>query len=471
MALDTLRVDTKGVIPPTQSWLALNNSQYGNPTMQFVFDTPLATTAVPKPNQCGRVLFNEYHVEGGSSSPSATFPSECGTSTAMTPQEKLLEYMLFELTDDGGQPSLAPTSQDFGSEAVSFPSAVTTFTWTNNSSFTSQISAAATTGDFAVVSNNCSSVAGGASCQIGVVFTPTALGARTGTLTVASSGNTITASLTGAGTPGYSLSGSSLTYGNLDIGASASQTLTLTNIASGALPIPPFVTMGQYSVNTASCGTTIAAGATCPVKVTFLPAATGPQNGTLGVSSASLLYNGLNATLSGNGVDFTLAISPTSGTVVAGDGATTTATLTPLAGFANPVSVVCQVAGAIASACGLSTASVTPATPSSAVTVSMTTTSQYTIVGYGVGGWGCLWLVGIGSGWLLWRKRSTGVVLRAGLSIALLLVIGLSVTGCSGKLPTQNTAYTGPGSYVITLTATDGFLVHSAKYTLTVTAK
>ncbi len=156
-------------------------------------------------------------------------------------------------------------------------------------------------------------MAGGSSCQIGVTFTPTALGARTGTLTVASSGNTITAALTGTGTPGYSLSGTALTFGNLDIGASATQTLTLTSLASGPLPIPPFVTTGQYSVSTAACGNTIAAGATCLVKVTFLPTATGPQNGTLGVSSTSLLYNGLNATLTGNGIDFTISISPTTG--------------------------------------------------------------------------------------------------------------------------------------------------------------
>ena len=472
MALDTLRVDTTGVNPPTQSWLALNSTQYNNPTMQFVFDTPLATTANPTPNQCGRVLFNEYHVEGGTSSPATPFPTECGTSTAMTPQEKLLEYMLFELTDEGGQPSLSPTSGTFPSEAIGFASPVQTFTWTNNSSFTSQVSAAVATGDFAVVSNNCASVAGGSSCQIGVVFTPTALGARTGSLTVASSGNTITASLTGTGTPGYSLSGTALSFNNLDVGAAASQTLTLTSLATGSLPIPPFVTTGQYSVNTAACGNTIAAGATCPVKVTFLPTATGPQNGTLGVSSTSLLYNGLNATLSGNGVDFAIAITPVSGTVVAGDSLSATATLTPIAGFAAPLSIVCQVAGAVASNCGLSAATVTPASPSSMVTVSMSTTSQYTVVGYGVGGLGVLWLAAMGSGLLLWRKRrSAGMMLRAGLSIAVLLALGLSLGGCSGKLPAQNAAYTGPGSYVITVTATDGFLVHSATYTLTVTAK
>ena len=471
MALDTLRVDTTGVVAPTQSWLALNDTQYGNPVMQFVFDTPLATPANPTPNQCGRVLFNEYHVEGGGSVPSEYFPVECAGSTAMTPQEKLLEYMLFELTDEGGQPTLAPTTQDFGSEAIGFASPVETFTWTNNSSFASQVSAALPTGDFTVVSNNCGSVAGGASCQIGVTFTPTALGARTGTLTVVSSGNTLTATLTGTGSPGYSFSAASLAFGSLDVGNSASQTLTLTSLASGPLPIPAFVTTGQYSVSTAACGSTIAAGSTCPVKVTFLPTSTGPQPGTVGVNSTSLLYQGLSANFTGNGIDFTLTLSPTSGNVVAGDGTSTTATLSPLAGFAAPVSLTCTVAGAAASACGLATNSVTPAAITTVV-VSLTTTSQYTVIGYGgVGGPRYLWLVAVLSGWLLWRtRRKSRIVLRSGLMIALLAAIGLSLTGCSGKLPTQNPAYTAPGNYTITVSATDGFLVHSATYTLNVRA-
>jgi hypothetical protein len=102
----------------------------------------------------------------------------------------------------------------------------------------------------------------------------------------------------------------------------------------------------------------------------------------------------------------------------------------------------------------------------------MTTTSQYTVVGFGgFGGQGYLWLVGLGSGCLLWRRRrSAGAMFRSGL-VVVLAAIGLSLTGCSGKLPTQNGTYTGPGSYVVKVTATDGFLVHSATYTLTVTAK
>ena len=71
MPISTLKHDLNGVIAPTQSWLTLNTT--GNPVMQFVFDTPIAPagTAV---NQCGRVLYNEYHVENGASSPAQSFP-------------------------------------------------------------------------------------------------------------------------------------------------------------------------------------------------------------------------------------------------------------------------------------------------------------------------------------------------------------------------------------------------------------
>jgi hypothetical protein len=98
IGISTLKHDLNGVIAPTQSWLTLNTT--GNPVMQFVFDTPIAPTGTTV-NQCGRVLYNEYHVENGSSSPTEAFPAECSSGTTMSPQEKLLEYMLFELSFGG----------------------------------------------------------------------------------------------------------------------------------------------------------------------------------------------------------------------------------------------------------------------------------------------------------------------------------------------------------------------------------
>ena len=466
MALNTLRQDQTGVIPPTQTWLTLDNPSVA---MQFVWDTPIGA---PTGQQCGRVLFNEYHVETSNFGSFANELSSCSPSAGMSPQEKLLEYMLFELTSEGGEPTLNPTTQDFGSEAIGYTSPPQTFTWTNNSSFAYQISGASITGDFNIVSNGCSgAVAGGASCLIVVTFTPTALGARTGTLTVSSSSNQLTAQLTGTGTPGFTMTPTTFSYGSLDVGNNAAQTFTLTSTASGPLAVPPFVTTGQYSVNTSACGASVAGGAHCTVTVSFLPTSTGPQNGTLGVSSTSLLYSGLSGTMTGNGIDFTILLTPSSGHVVAGDGTSTTATLTPLAGFAAPVSVSCVVAtAATASSCNLTMTA--PEVPPQALTVSLSTTSQYTVIGYsGFGGRGVLWLMAVGSGWLLWRRRkSANMLLRSGLAVALLAAIGLAMTGCSGKLPTQNPAYTGPGTYTVTVKATDGFLVHSATYTLTVTA-
>jgi hypothetical protein len=484
MTLSTLRKDTNGVIAPTQSWLTLNNSNFGNPVMQFVFDTPIAPVGQTV-NQCGRVLYNEYHVENGSSSATQSFPAECTGGTAMTPQEKLLEYMLFELTDEGGQPSLAPLTQDFGPEAVGYPSAPQSFTWTNNSSFAAQVSSTVITGtnagDFNVTSNGCGAVAAGTSCTITVVFTPSVLGAESATLNVLSAGNTLTATLTGTGVPGFTLTPGSLSFGNQDVGfASAPQVLTLTSNASGPLAVPVFATTpaGEYVVNQVACGSTLAAGTNCQIGVTFEPTATGAQTGTFAVSATnspgpgSLIYTGLTATLSGNGVDFTINLNPGSGSVVAGDGTTTTATITPIAGFAAPLFVRCTVAaGAAASVCSLSSASLTLTSTASVTTVaSIGTTSQYTVIGYsGTGGRGLPWLIAVASGWLLWRGRRSGrALLRSGLLMVLLGAMSLGLTSCTGKLPAENGAWTAPGNYTVTVTATDGFLSHSAVYNLTV---
>jgi hypothetical protein len=206
--------------------------------------------------------------------------------------------------------------------------------------------------------------------------------------------------------------------------------------------------------------------------VTFNPTATGPLNGSLTVNSTSLLYTGLGVKLSGNGVDFALGLTSTSGTAIAGDAASSTATLTPIAGFSAPVTLTCTVsAGATASSCGLASNTIDLESPATAA-ITISTTSQYTVVGYsGLGGRGYLWLVAACSGWMLWvGRRRASRMLRSGLLLVLLASVGLSITGCSGQLPAKNPAYTGPGSYAVTVSATDGFLVRTATYNLTVVA-
>ena len=86
--------DIDGVIPPTQAWLNLNRASQKNPVMQMTFNTPVGAAADA---QCGRVFFNEYHVIDQLIQPVA-FPSACPTGQAMSAQEEMLEYALFDLS-------------------------------------------------------------------------------------------------------------------------------------------------------------------------------------------------------------------------------------------------------------------------------------------------------------------------------------------------------------------------------------
>jgi hypothetical protein len=95
ISLSTLKHDFNNVVAPSQLWLTLGGATIppGTVPMQYTFDTPLGGSPA---QQCGRVLFNDYHVENTTTGPATHFPAECNT-TAMTPQEKLLEFMIFEL--------------------------------------------------------------------------------------------------------------------------------------------------------------------------------------------------------------------------------------------------------------------------------------------------------------------------------------------------------------------------------------
>lgn len=106
-----IRSDASSVVAPTQSWLTLNDGQYGgqvgNPVMQMTFNAPVGA---PASSQCGRVMFNDYHVINlNVSSHNKPFPSECPSLPAtMRPQEKMLEYALFDLSTFV-QPVVVPT--------------------------------------------------------------------------------------------------------------------------------------------------------------------------------------------------------------------------------------------------------------------------------------------------------------------------------------------------------------------------
>src|SRR5207249_2334047 len=146
---------------------------------------------------------------------------------------------------------LAPTGLDFGNQLLATTSAPMTVTLDRKSAAEGKINSFAACGDFAATSTGASAcptspatLAAGANCTINVTFTPTASGARTGTLSLAddAGGSPQIFSLGGSGTaPGVGLAPTSLDFGNqLLATTSAPMTVTLTNTGTAALTINSF---------------------------------------------------------------------------------------------------------------------------------------------------------------------------------------------------------------------------------------
>jgi hypothetical protein len=102
---------------PAQRWLFSSDPAFTAP-LQYTFDTPAAYAPSPAPiSRCGRVLYSDFHVSDAVAT-DATFPSEC-TAGPMTPQEKTLEFLLFDLASCLGAPPNACTPQTCGQQDVS----------------------------------------------------------------------------------------------------------------------------------------------------------------------------------------------------------------------------------------------------------------------------------------------------------------------------------------------------------------
>ena len=184
-------------------------------------------------------------------------------------------------------PAFFPSRLNFGTQAVGTSSAAREVTVTNIGNAPLSISGITANGDFSQ-SNTCdATVAIGANCTVSVTYTPTAAGTRTGTLTfmdnVVTSPQTIV--LTGGGlAPGVSLSSVSLDFGYHSVGTpSLSQTLTLANTGASSLAISSIVASSEFA-QTNTCGTSLAVGGNCTIRVTFNPTATGPAAGTVTIT-------------------------------------------------------------------------------------------------------------------------------------------------------------------------------------------
>jgi hypothetical protein len=188
--------------------------------------------------------------------------------------------------------------------ATGATSAAQTVTVSNPTSSAAAVSSITATGDFAQTNNCGTSIPANGSCAVNVTFSPTAAGARSGTLTINAGGVTNTVSLSGTGTaPGPVLNANpgGLSFAATVVGSTtAAQAVTVTNSGTSTATVSGITVSGDYS-QTNNC-TTIAVNASCTVNVTFKPTAGGSRTGTLTVNSNA---NNTPTTvgLSGSGID------------------------------------------------------------------------------------------------------------------------------------------------------------------------
>ena len=185
--------------------------------------------------------------------------------------------------------TVSPTSLAFGNQAVGTSSAAQNVTVHNNQSSAFAVTATAS-GDFTATNNCGASLASNASCTIGVVFKPSAIGARTGSLSVTAGSSVQAVSLTGTGT-GPTLSSIAITP-------------AAPTVAKGSTL--QFTATGTYSDGTISNITASATWTSNATGVATVSNATGTQGLVSGVAvgsatiSASLAGGVNNATVTGS---------------------------------------------------------------------------------------------------------------------------------------------------------------------------
>ena len=190
---------------------------------------------------------------------------------------------------------LSPTSLAFGNQSVGATSTAQIATLSNTGNAALSITSLALTGsnasDFAQTNTCGSSVAASANCTISVTFKPAASGSRTASVSITdnTSGSPQTVSLSGTGmAPEDGLSPTSLAFGNVSIGTtSTAQTATLSNSGNAAMSITSLALTGSNAsdfAQTNTCGSSVAAGASCTISVTFTPAASGSRTASVSIT-------------------------------------------------------------------------------------------------------------------------------------------------------------------------------------------
>jgi 6-phosphogluconolactonase (cycloisomerase 2 family) len=222
----------------------------------------------------------------GSSTMTACDGSICGSTT---------------LTTGAPVASLSTSSLTFANQNLGSNSTVQSVTLIDTGTMPLTITALTVTGanpgDFSLTSTcpiSPATLGTGTNCTINVVFSPSATGSRSASISIMdnAAGSPQSVSLSGTGTlPSITLTPATLAFGNQVINTtSAVKTITLSNPGSGTLNISSIAITGANLTEfaqTNTCGTSVGPSGTCKISVTFTPATAAAKTASVTVTDNS----------------------------------------------------------------------------------------------------------------------------------------------------------------------------------------
>ncbi|MGH9759741.1 MAG: beta strand repeat-containing protein, partial [Blastocatellia bacterium] len=161
---------------------------------------------------------------------------------------------------------------------------------------------------------------------IPVSFTPTSTAAASASITIANNCSTLTVPVSGSGTTSsISVIPTSLNFGNVNLGQTATESFTIINFGSGTLNITGLTIASsattKFTVIANPAPTTVGGLSTLTVNVQFAPTTPGQVTDTLTVASSDVVHPSIAVTLSGTGVSTippsVIVNQPSGGQVVA----------------------------------------------------------------------------------------------------------------------------------------------------------
>jgi hypothetical protein len=412
-------------------------------------------------------------------------PASSGTTAATLSIETQNLSPVQVLLKGTGQSSaglnVSPGELAFPAHELNKPSTAQTVTVSNSGGTVASGLSLTVTGPFSLSQDNCgTTLAGGATCTTGVVFTPQSRGTLTGVLKIAAANVTppATVSLSGIGglTGAVQITPSLVNFPMTGVGATSTPTtLTVANSSAGVelTNLRVSVSSGFKTANS-TCADSLKAGASCAVDVSFAPTAAGSQNGTLTLASDELAAVA-GVPLSGMGFDFEATASGSSSqTVSSGQTATYQLNLANAAGSPATLSLQCGSLPSYA-ACAFSASSIpVSANGTASVTLRISTTQASSAAQpLSNGLWKSLPALCV-IALLPVARRFRRRFLFPVLALAACFVSGLSACSSSGgggggTAPPPPVSHTTPaGTYSIPVTVSSTGIQHTVTLTLVV---